>query len=336
MGIGRFDDEARAKGVPLPRVLAHEAMPARFERYKLTAGYNSCINTRQFQMPITWPDRRSRAPDVLFAWRPHRRSGSRGGASSPRAARRTTILVGLIPSKKLLCTGDLFLWCCPNARNLQKVQRYPNATGRRRSDDGDCSARRRSPRATGVPIVGADRVKQALSETAELLETLHDRTVEMINAGARLRGHRPCGARAPSLLGRPYPAAELPTSPSSIRSQRVAALWCGGWDGDPSRPEPAPREVPARSSRPLAGGVEKPAARAMERPRPETKGTSRSPATSPSSLGTRRRATRGDIEGARGRVLQAAADGAVADRARGSRRGRERAAEAAVSLPSPL
>jgi glyoxylase-like metal-dependent hydrolase (beta-lactamase superfamily II) len=30
-----------------------------------------------------------------------------------------------VPEKKVLCTGDLFIWASPNCGNPQKVQRYP-------------------------------------------------------------------------------------------------------------------------------------------------------------------------------------------------------------------
>src|SRR5207302_1731595 len=45
-GIERFDEEAAKEGRPLPRVIAHQAVLQRFDRYRLTAGYNSCINSR--------------------------------------------------------------------------------------------------------------------------------------------------------------------------------------------------------------------------------------------------------------------------------------------------
>ena len=40
--------------------------------------------------------------------------------------------------------------------------------------------------ALGVPVVGAERVNRALTDTAELLESLHDQTVALMNQGARL------------------------------------------------------------------------------------------------------------------------------------------------------
>src|SRR5690606_16295971 len=50
-GLGPYEAEADEAGRPRPRVVAHELVPARFDRYKLTAGYNGVINARQFKMP---------------------------------------------------------------------------------------------------------------------------------------------------------------------------------------------------------------------------------------------------------------------------------------------
>src|SRR5262249_53681981 len=54
-GIQAFDAEAEQAKRPRPRVIAHRDLPARFDRYKTTAGYNSCINARQFGTRIDWP-----------------------------------------------------------------------------------------------------------------------------------------------------------------------------------------------------------------------------------------------------------------------------------------
>src|SRR5688572_22864210 len=47
-GVPVFEEEAASNAWPAPRVVAHEALPARFDRYVLTAGYNAAINIRQF------------------------------------------------------------------------------------------------------------------------------------------------------------------------------------------------------------------------------------------------------------------------------------------------
>ena len=89
------------------------------------------------------------------------------------------------PERKVVFAGDLFIWASPNCGNPQKVQRYAR----------DWIAAFRAMAALqpdvllpghGLPIIGADRVRQALEDGAELLETLLDRTLAMMNQGARL------------------------------------------------------------------------------------------------------------------------------------------------------
>jgi len=48
------------------QVIAHENLPARFDRYKLTRGYNSVINSRQFQAETQWPAE-YRYPDQTYS-----------------------------------------------------------------------------------------------------------------------------------------------------------------------------------------------------------------------------------------------------------------------------
>src|SRR5215471_17393114 len=65
-GVDLYEEEARTNGWPMPRVLAHEAIGARFERYRLTAGYNAVINQRQFKAPgLRWPTE-YRIPDETY------------------------------------------------------------------------------------------------------------------------------------------------------------------------------------------------------------------------------------------------------------------------------
>src|SRR5689334_8656094 len=65
-GVPVFEAEADERGWPAPLVVAHEALPLRFDRYVLTAGYNEVINQRQFQLPDPrWP-REYRYPDRTY------------------------------------------------------------------------------------------------------------------------------------------------------------------------------------------------------------------------------------------------------------------------------
>jgi glyoxylase-like metal-dependent hydrolase (beta-lactamase superfamily II) len=65
MGTALFDAEAEKRGFPRPVVIAHANLPARFDRYVLTKGYNEVINERQFRVPVKWPTK-YRHPDVTY------------------------------------------------------------------------------------------------------------------------------------------------------------------------------------------------------------------------------------------------------------------------------
>src|SRR6266850_2601977 len=203
LGMPVFDDEARSRGWPTLRVVAHEAVAPRFDRYRLTAGYNRIINARQFRVPgLVWPTE-YRYPDVTY-----RESldvevgGARFALRHGRGETDDHTWIW-IPERRIICTGDLFIWASPNCGNPQKVQRYPIEWAHALRAMDALGAELLCP-GHGYPIRGADRVHQALTDTATLLESLHDQTVEMMNAGARLDEilHT---VRAPSdLLARPY------------------------------------------------------------------------------------------------------------------------------------
>src|SRR5205823_11424517 len=86
---------------------------------------------------------------------------------------------------KLLCCGDFFIWACPNAGNPNKVQRYPREWALALREMAGLGAETLLP-GHGLPVIGAGRVGEALSDAATLLESLHDQTLELMNAGARL------------------------------------------------------------------------------------------------------------------------------------------------------
>jgi alkyl sulfatase BDS1-like metallo-beta-lactamase superfamily hydrolase len=114
----------------------------------------------------------------------------------------------------------------------------------------------------GLPIIGADRVRTALTDSAELLEHLYTETLTMMNAGARLDEiiHT---VRAPEhLLAKPY-LRPIYDEPEFI----VHNVWrlLGGWyDGNPATLKPAPDAAVATEVAALAGGAPALARRAIE------------------------------------------------------------------------
>ncbi|HEX6838272.1 MAG TPA: alkyl sulfatase dimerization domain-containing protein [Polyangia bacterium] len=261
LGIERFDAEAVRERRPLPRVIAHQGVLARFDRYRLTAGYNSCINARQFSMPVAWPVR-FREPDETYASQlTLALDGVDAELHHARGETDDHTWVWL-PSLRVLCTGDLFIWAVPNAGNPQKVQRYPRQWAEALRKMATLGAEVLLP-GHGVPIFGEARVHAALSETAELLELLHDRALGMMNAGATLEELLRAVQVPEELAARPY-LQPIYDEPEFI-VRNVWRLYGGWWDGDPARLKPPPATALAQEVAALAGGVAALVKRAEER-----------------------------------------------------------------------
>jgi alkyl sulfatase BDS1-like metallo-beta-lactamase superfamily hydrolase len=260
-GVGAFEDEARDRGWAAPEVVAHEAVPARFDRYRRTAGYNAWINRRQFGIPdLQWPTE-YRYPDRTYREDLTLEVG--GLHLHLRHARGETDdhTWTWIPDRGVLCTGDLFIWATPNAGNPQKVQRFPREWAAALRDMAAVGAEILLP-GHGLPIVGADRVGQALTETAELLEHLEQQTLELMNAGRPLDEilHT---VRAPeALLARPYLRPVYDEPEFIVRN--IWRLYGGWYDGNPANLKPAPDAAVAAEIAALAGGAARIAARARE------------------------------------------------------------------------
>ena len=260
-GVPVFEEEARGNGWALPTVVAHEAMPARFDRYILTAGYNSVVNQRQFQLPnLRWPTQ-YRYPDRTY--RDLLELDVGGLRLELHHARGETDdhTWTWFPDRRVLCCGDLFIWATPNAGNPQKVQRYAREWAEALRVMADLGAEVMLP-GHGVPVVGADRVRVALGDTAELLESLHDQTVALMNAGARLDEilHT---VRAPAhLLERPYLRPVYDEPEFVVRN--IWRLYGGWYDGNPAHLKPAPEAALAGAIAELAGGPGRLADRARQ------------------------------------------------------------------------
>jgi alkyl sulfatase BDS1-like metallo-beta-lactamase superfamily hydrolase len=243
------------------RVIAHEGLPARFDRYILTNGYNSIVNQRQFGLPnVPWP-KTYRYPDETYRDTLTIEVGGETFELHHAKGETDDATWTWIPSRKVLCTGDLFIWASPNAGNPQKVQRYPIEWARAAREMAELGAEVLLP-GHGLPVIGVARIREALSDVAELMETLHDQTVAMMNEGASLAEiiH---SVKAPQhLLDKPYLKPTYDDPEFVVRN--VWRLYGGWWDGDPSTLKPAPPADVARELADLAGGATTLAARARE------------------------------------------------------------------------
>jgi len=260
-GVPLFEQEAAEHGWPAPRVVAHANVPRRFDRYALTAGYNAAINQRQFGVEgLQWPTE-FRRPDETYSDRHVVEVGGERFELTHAKGETDDHTWTWVPSRRVLCCGDLFIWATPNAGNPQKAQRYPRDWARALREMAQLGAEVMLP-GHGLPVVGADRVRAALEDTAALLESICEQALELMNRGAPLDEviH---GVEPPAgLVSKPY-LKPVYDEPEFI----VRNLWrlYGGWyDGNPAHLKPAPEAELAAELARLAGGAERLAERAHE------------------------------------------------------------------------
>lgn len=260
LGLPPFLAQAREQGWRRPYIIGHRNVAARFARYRQTNGYNALINARQFGIAPTWPMDYD-DPDVVYDDVLAFTAGEITLELHHARGETDDHTWVWWHERRILWTGDQFIWVAPNAGNPQKVQRYA----------GDWAVSLRAMRALepellipghGPPIFGAARIRQALDDTAEWLQTLERETLTRMNAGATLDTIL-AEVRPPAhLADRPYLQPVYDEPDYVVRN--IWRLYGGWWDGVASHLKPAADSVLASEVARLAGGVDRLLARARE------------------------------------------------------------------------
>ncbi len=253
-GLPPFLEEAGGKGWARPRIVGHANVVPRFDRYRRTRGYNACINARQFSVTkgVVWPEEYD-YPDTTYAGSLSLRAGDVRLELHHARGETDDHTWSWWPERKVVFTGDQFIWVSPNAGNPQKVQRYPEEWAASLRAMGALGPELLVP-GHGVPIFGAARVRQALEDTAEWLESLVTQTLERMNEGETLDTILHEVGPPAHLAERPYlrPAYDDP----EYVVRNIWRLYGGWYDGIPSHLAPAPHAALGREVAALAGGVE--------------------------------------------------------------------------------
>ncbi len=262
-GVGPFEVEAEERKWARPLVYGHAGLRANFDRYKKTRGWNTAINVRQFAFPVdrfSWPEH-YRYADVEYHDRLTLRVGELTFELHHGRGETDDATWTWVPERKILAPGDLFIWAAPNAGNPQKVQRYAGEWAAALRQMAALGAETMVP-GHGLPIFGADRIAHALSDTAELLESLEGQVLALMNTGCTLDRVLHEVTMPEHLLAKPYlrPVYDHP----QFILRNIWRLY-GGWhDGEPDNLLPAPRPEQAREWVALAGGIDNVLARAGE------------------------------------------------------------------------
>ncbi len=273
-GSGLFAADGEARRHPRMRVVGHEAIARRFDRYRATDGWNLAINARQFGPGFGGASTRADGRPVPFlpddvvdldvAYEGDLTLDVGGLQLGLHPARGETDdhTWTWIPRLKAVAVGDFVAWVFPNAGNPQKVQRYPVEWA---------AALRRmlalEPElllpAHGLAVAGRERVATVLGDLATALEHLVADVVAAMNGGATLDEIVHAVRVDPDLLARPWLRPIYDEPEFVVRN--VWRLFGGWWDGDPARLKPPPAQALSVELADLAGGPAVLVARAQAR-----------------------------------------------------------------------
>lgn len=255
-GVGPFEQEAAEKRWGRPVVYGHEEIAWNFDRYKRTREWNRAINRRQFAIDLPqfqWPAE-YRYPDVTYRDRLAFRQGELTFELYHGRGETNDATYTWVSERRLLAPGDLFIWAVPNAGNPQKVQRYVGEWAAALRNMAGLGAETLLA-GHGLPIFGAVRISQALSDTAELLEHFEGQVVAMMNTGCPLDRILHEVEVPLHLRERPYLRPVYDHPQFIIRN--IWRLYGGWYEGEPDNLLPAPRAEQAKEWVALAGGIEK-------------------------------------------------------------------------------
>ena len=236
-GAETFISDASERGFARPRIVGHRDIRHRFDRYRQMPEQNNFINRVQFNLAdeikawntVTWtyPDIEYGDETIVTVGGEHfELHHSRGETDD-----ETWVFS---PSRRVLCTGDTFVWASPNGGNPYKVQRYAK-------DWADALVEMAAKRPLhllpghGPALSGEDRIQDALLTTAAFPRSIHDQVVAKMNEGKRLED---------ILREIDYPPTDKPwlrpiyDHPEFI-ARNVYRLYGGWYSGDPADILPA-------------------------------------------------------------------------------------------------
>lgn len=254
-GADAFLADAAARRDARPTVVGHKLVAPRLQRYERMAGWINRINSIQFGMPVDADA--PPPPRPAFAY-PAVTYDDRTTITVGRESFELTHGLGetddhtwlYAPDRNVVCSGDFFIWTCPNVGNPWKVQRYAEGWA-----DGleAIAAERPTVLIPGHgPVISGDAAVQAAClDTARYLRSIAGQVVDRMNRGQWIE----------QILGEVEPPADLVDKPylQPIYGHPkfiIHAVWrqYGGWyDGDPADFFPAPSADQAAEVVRLAG-----------------------------------------------------------------------------------
>ncbi len=235
-----------------PQIIAQENCVQRFQRYRLTHGWNARINQRQFSLPQPLFPQTFVWPTLTFRDRLTQRFGDLDVHYRAAKGETDDHCYVWVPARGYLFCGDLIIWQAPNCGNPQKVQRYPLEWAEALEAMAGLDAEWLFP-GHGLAVHGAAAVRTVLTETARYLRVIIDQVLTRMNAGETPEAIVHAVEPDPELATRPFLQANYDHPKFIVRN--LLRLWGGWWNGNAADLLPATMERQAKEIAALAGGV---------------------------------------------------------------------------------
>lgn len=242
-GTAAFIDDNLSRGYPRPKIWAHEDVAARFERYRLTRGWQAHINSLQFGARIPpgamFADRSFTLPDLTYRDM-QLLELEREPVELRHAMGETDDATWVwMPRRRVAIVGDLIVSSLPNTGNPNKVQRYTLEWAEALEQIAA-----RKPRIVlpghGPAYRGEDVCHELLTETARALRVIHDEVVARLNRGEWPVDIVQADIKLPDdLASKPFLRPVYGCVPFVVRD--VIRRYAGWWSGQPSQMFPARR-----------------------------------------------------------------------------------------------
>jgi len=272
-GSFAFAKDATSRGHDAPRVIGHEKVNDRIDRYTATSEWNLRINKRQFggirsDMSVQLGENAENflplgtlRANETFSDSHSLQAGDTQIELHHARGETDDHLWAWFPERKWIFAGDFVIWNYPNAGNPQKVQRYALEWAQALRKMIAQGPELLVP-AHGLPIEGKARIATVLDDIASSLESLVAQVLTMMNSGATLDEIIHTVKVPQQILDKPYMRPFYDEPEFVVRN--IWRLYGGWWDGAASRLKPSPDAVLGAELAHLAGGAEVLMRRAIE------------------------------------------------------------------------
>ncbi|SEA77494.1 Metallo-beta-lactamase superfamily protein [Paraburkholderia sartisoli] len=183
-GVNKWLDAAARRGEPAPQIVGHANLPARYRRYRETAGLQSYTNTRQFRSPYPAepPVHWFQMPGLTYKHRLALEGSARKAVLLHAPSETDDGTAVWIPESRVLYGSNAFIKACPNAGSPYRILRDPVRWIDTLERFSALSPDVLIPE-FGKPLTDKAEIEEALGVPAQAMRYLHSEVVSRMNNG---------------------------------------------------------------------------------------------------------------------------------------------------------